>query len=133
MNKAFTSDEFINLITDRDKSERFLVEESIIKDTYLEGFDMTNITFKLCSFENCNLRGADFSGSSISGTLFRECPMHRCRFVASDMTEAIFRDIRFRYDRSHLPRYRPLGQRPKRSKSVCRSPRGRQSRWHHRR
>jgi len=93
MNKAFTSDEFINLITDRDKSERLLVEESIIKDTYLEGFDMTNITFKLCSFENCNLRGADFSGSSISGTLFRECPMHGCRFVGSDMTEAIFRDI----------------------------------------
>ena len=93
MNKAFTSDELINLTTDRDKSERLLVEESIIKDTYLEGFDMTNITFKLCSFENCNLRGADFSGSSISGTLFRECPMHGCRFVGSDMTEAIFRDI----------------------------------------
>ena len=52
MNKAFTSDEFKNLIIDRDKSERLLVEESIISDTDLEGFDMTNITFKLCSFEN---------------------------------------------------------------------------------
>ena len=93
MTKAFTADEFINLITGRDKSERLIVEESIIKDTCLEGFDLTNITFKLCSFENCNLRGADFSGSSVSGTLFRECPMQGCRFVRSDMTEAIFRDI----------------------------------------
>ena len=55
MNKAFTADGFINLITGRDKSERLIVEESIIKDTCLEGFDLTNITFKLCSFENCNL------------------------------------------------------------------------------
>ena len=87
------TDEFKNLIMDRDKAERLIVKESIISDTDLEGFDMTNITFKLCSFENCNLTGADFSGSSISGTLFRECPMHGCKFVGSDMTEAIFRDI----------------------------------------
>ena len=93
MNKKYTSDEIRMLIANRDKSERLIVEESAIKDTDLEDSDLTNITLRLCSFENCNLAGADFSGSSISGTLFRECPMHACRFVNTDMTEAIFRDI----------------------------------------
>ena len=93
MNKKYTSDGIIMLIANRDKSERLIVEESAIKDTDLEDCDLTNITFRLCSFENCNLAGANFSGSSISGTLFRECPMHACRFVNTDMTEAIFRDI----------------------------------------
>ena len=93
MNKEFTPDEIRMLIANRDKSERLIIEESAIKDTDLEGCDLTNITFRLCSFENYNLAGTDFSGSSISGTLFRECPMHACRFVNSDMTEAIFRDI----------------------------------------
>ncbi len=81
---------------------------------------MTNITFKLCSFENCNLRGADFS-SAYRGTLFRECLMHGCRSVGSDMTEAIFRDIDL--SDSDLSG----------ANLVCRSPRGRQSRWHNRR
>ena len=93
MNKEFTSVEFIQLIAGRDTSESLVIEESAIKDTDLEGYNLTNITFNLCSFENCNLAGADFSGSSISGTLFRECPMHACRFVNTNMTEAIFRDI----------------------------------------
>ena len=93
MNKEFTSEEIIQLIEGRDTSESLVIEESAIKDTDLEGYNLTNITFNLCSFENCNLAGADFSGSSISGTLFRECPMHACRFVNTNMTEAIFRDI----------------------------------------
>lgn len=93
MNKEFTPEEIRMLIANRDKSKRIIINDSAIKDTALEGCDLTNITFRLCSFENCNLAGADFSGSSISGTLFRECPMHACRFVNSDMTEAIFRDI----------------------------------------
>ena len=93
MNRAFTSDDIIKLITDRDKSKHLIIEESAIADTNLQGCNLTNITFKLCIFENCNLTGADFSESSISGTLFRECPMHACKFINSDMTEAIFRDI----------------------------------------
>ena len=93
MNKEFTSEEIIQLIEGRDTSESLVIEESTIKDTDLEGYNLTNITFNLCSFENCNLAGADFNGSSISGTLFRECPMHACRFVNTNMTEAIFRDI----------------------------------------
>lgn len=93
MNKEFSSEEFKKLITKRNKAERLIIEEGAIKNVDLKGCDLTNITFRLCSFENCNLAGADFSGSSISGTLFRECPMHACRFVNSDMTEAIFRDI----------------------------------------
>lgn len=93
MNKEFTSEEIIQLIEGRDTSDSLVIEESAIKDTDLEGYNLTNITFNLCSFENCNLAGADFSGSSISGTLFRECPMHACRFVNTNMTEAIFRDI----------------------------------------
>lgn len=93
MNKEFTSEEIIQLIEGRDTSESLVIEESAIKDTDLEGYNLANITFNLCSFENCNLAGADFSGSSISGTLFRECPMHACRFVNTNMTEAIFRDI----------------------------------------
>lgn len=93
MNKEFTSEEIIKLIADRNKSEHLTIEESVIKDTDFEGCDLTNITFRLCSFENCNLSGVDFSDSNISGTLFRECPMHACRFVNTDMTEAIFRDI----------------------------------------
>ena len=93
MNKEFTSEEIIQLIEGRDTSESLVIEESAIKDTDLEGYNLTNITFNLCSFENCNLAGADFSDSSISGTLFRECPMHACRFVNTNMTEAIFRDI----------------------------------------
>ena len=93
MNKEFTSEEIIQLIEGRDTSESLVIEESAIKDADLEGYNLTNITFNLCSFENCNLAGADFSGSSISGTLFRECPMNACRFVNTNMTEAIFRDI----------------------------------------
>lgn len=93
MNKEFTSEEIVQLIEGRDTSESLVIEESAIKDTDLEGYNLTNITFNLCSFENCNLAGADFSGSSISGTLFRECPMNACRFVNTNMTEAIFRDI----------------------------------------
>lgn len=93
MIKEYTAEEITEIINNRDKKERLVIEESVIKGADLEGCDLTNTTFRLCRFEDCILAGADFSDSSISGTLFLNCPMHACRFVGTDMTETIFRDI----------------------------------------
>ena len=75
MIKEYTAEEITEIINNRDKKERLVIEESVIKGADLEGCDLTNTTFRLCRFEDCILAGADFSDSSISGTLFLNCPM----------------------------------------------------------
>lgn len=85
--------EILQRIKDRDKSKMLDVQEVLIKDEDLFGWDFTNINISLSQFDNCDLTGADFSNSIVQNTRFQDTPMHGVKFVNADVTGSIFRYI----------------------------------------
>lgn len=56
-----------------------------LEEAVLAGLDLANWTF-----EQCNLRRADFTGAKLEGTAWRSCRAAFAQFASADLTDATF-------------------------------------------